>query len=77
MDEETLRRILKEELDPIKTDIKELKTGQEEIKNMLQDLEATNAKRHMETNLKLEEIKDLKQVTKENCYEIAKLKSVK
>jgi len=35
MDEETLRRILKEELDPIKTDIKELKTGQEEIKNML------------------------------------------
>jgi len=31
----------------------------------------------METNLKLEELKDLKQVTKENCYEIAKLKAVK
>jgi len=37
MDEETLRRVLKEELDPIKKDI----SG---IMNMIQDLEATNAK---------------------------------
>ena len=77
MDEDTLRQILKEELNPIRNDIKDLKTGQEEIKNMLQDLETTNANRHMETNLKLEELKELKQVTKENCYDIAKLKAVK
>lgn len=37
MEKETLRQILKEELNPIKNDIKNLKTGQKEIKNMLQD----------------------------------------
>jgi len=84
MDEETLRRILKEELNPIKkdiaemkNDIKDLKVGQEEIKSMLTNLESINANRHVEINLKLEELKDLKQVTKENCYDIAKLKAVK
>lgn len=77
MDEETLKRILKEELNPIKKGIENLEKGQEDIKNMIIDLETTNANRHMEINLKLEELKELKQVTKENCYDIAKLKSVK
>jgi len=65
------------ELKDIRTDIKDLKTGQEEIKNMFQELEGKNANRHIETNLKLEELEELKQVTKENCYDIAKLKAIK
>lgn len=91
MDEETLRRILKEELNPIKESIlnlekgqvnlekgqANLEKGQEVIIKILEDLEITNANRHMEINLKLEELKELKQVTKENCYNIAKLKAVK
>jgi len=81
MDENTLRSILKEELNeqlnPIKTSIASLEKGQKDIKNMIIDLEATNATRHSEISLKLEELKELKQVTKENCYDIAKLKAIK
>ena len=80
MDEEMLRRILKEELNPIKASIVKLEKNQEEFKNMLVDLEATNAIRHTEMSLKVEEkveeLKDLKKVIKENCYDIAKLKAV-
>ena len=77
MDEEMLRRILKEELKPIEIRISSLETGQEKIINMLQEIETTNANRHIEINSKIEELKELKQVTKENCYDIAKLKAVK
>ena len=84
MDEEMLRKILKEELKPIHSDIKEMKTDIKDIKQTLQEIESINANRHVEmtdelkqTNIKLDELKELKQVTKENCYDIAKLKAVK
>ena len=84
MDEEMLRKILKEELKPIHLDIKEMKTDIKDIKQTLQEIESINANRHVEmtdelkqTNIKLDELKELKQVTKENCYDIAKLKAVK
>jgi len=88
MDEETIKRlleeVLKEQLKPIKKDILDLKDGQlgikngtSEIKDMMVELEATNATRHTQISLKLEELKELKQVTKENCYDIAKLKAIK
>lgn len=102
MDENTLRKILKEELNPIEkrltnlessvssidsrltnlesnvsnlnSNMTVLKDGQEKIIKMLTDLESKNAGRHLETSLKIEE---LKQVTKENCYDIVKLKAVR
>ncbi len=88
MDEETLRRILKEELKPIETrlenlevNVAEIKTDVKEIKAMLIDLESTNATRHTETNLKIEELKrdmnKVEVVTSKNCFEIEYLKAVK
>ena len=81
---EALSKLLDEKLKPIHSDIKEmkidiknLKSGQEKLINKFDDLEAKNATRHIEINLKLDELKELKQVTKENCYDIAKLKAVK
>jgi|GEM_PF-1455691 hypothetical protein len=79
-----LRELLREELEPIKKDIKDLKQGQEDIKIAIQELEPKNANRHVEIaeelkkiNIKLDELKELKEVTKENCYDIAKLKAIK
>ena len=53
MDDETLRKILKEELSPIKNDVFSLKEGQqclkqgiEDIKAMIVEVEAKNATRH-------------------------------
>ena len=81
---QTLSSLLDEKLEPIIKDIKDLKTGQEDIKNSIQDLDPKNANRHVElmdeikqVNIKLAELKELKEVTKENCYDIAKLKSIK
>lgn len=87
MDKEILQALsslLDEKLEPIIKDIKDLKAGQEEIKNTIQELEPKNANRHVEiadelkkVNIKLEELKELREVTKENCYDIAKLKAIK
>ena len=53
MDDETLRKILKEELSSIKNDVFSLKEGQqslkqgiEDIKTMIVEVEAKNATRH-------------------------------
>ena len=78
---EALSNLLDEKLDqklgPIYNEIRDLKLGQEKLINKFDDLEAKNATRHTEINIKLDELKELKQVTKENCYDIAKLKAVK
>lgn len=69
---------------PIIKDVKELKAGQKDIKNSIQDLDPKNANCHLElvgeikqVNIKLDELKELREVTKENCYDIVKLKSIK
>lgn len=81
---QALSSLLDDKLEPIIKDIKELKAGQKDIKNSIQDLDPKNANRHVElmdeikqVNIKLDELKELREVTKENCYDIAKLKSIK
>ena len=74
---ESIRKLLKEELEPIKTDIKglkkgqsslkeqvqDLKTGQEEIKTMLGELDPKNATRHLELKDSIDQLrKDLSTV---------------
>ncbi len=74
---ESIRGILKEELEPIKTEIKELKEGQsslkeqvqnlkigqEEIKTMLGELDPKNATRHLELKDSIDQLrKDLSTV---------------
>ena len=84
MDKETLeaiRVLLKEELEPIKNDIKELKTGQEEIKELILELEPKNANRHLELKESIEELRqdltNVEIITSSNWNEIAKLKQTK
>ena len=74
---ESIRKLLKEELEPIKTEIKglkkgqsslkeqvqDLKTGQEEIKTMLGELDPKNATRHLELKDSIDQLrKDLSTV---------------
>ena len=74
---ESIRGILKEELEPIKSDIKglkegqsslkeqvqNLKIGQEEIKTMLGELDPKNATRHLELKDSIDQLrKDLSTV---------------
>lgn len=84
MDKETLeaiRVLLKEELEPIKNDIKELKTGQEEIKELILELEPKNANRHLELKESIEglrqDLTNVEIITSSNWNEIAKLKKAK
>ena len=84
MDKETLeaiRVLFKEELEPIKNDIKELKTGQEEIKELILELEPKNANRHLELKESIEELRqdltNVEIITSSNWNEIAKLKQTK
>lgn len=75
----SIREILREELDPIKLDIKELKEGQKEIKEMLGELDPKNANRHLELKDSIDQLrKDLSTVeivTASNYSDIARLKS--
>ena len=74
---ESIRGIFKEELEPIKSDIKglqkgqdslkeqveDLKTGQEEIKEILGELDPKNANRHLELKDSIDQLrKDLSTV---------------
>lgn len=74
---ESIRKLLKEELEPIKTEIKglkkgqsslkeqvqNLKIGQEEIKTMLGELDPKNATRHLELKDSIDQLrKDLSTV---------------
>ena len=70
MDEETLIRILDKKLEPIKNMIKDL-----EIKNAGQYIEMSKEIKQM--SAKLTELIGLKQVTKENYYDISNVKSYK
>ena len=85
---ESIRGILKEELEPIKTEIKELKegqiklqNGQKEIKEMLGELDPKNATRHLEIKDSIDQLrKDLSTVeivTASNYSDIARLNSAK
>ena len=85
---ESIRTILKEELEPIKLEIKGLKegqiklqNGQEEIKTMLGELDPKNANRHLELKDSIDQLrKDLSTVeivTASNYSDIARLKSAK
>ncbi len=85
---ESIRKLLKEELEPIKSEIKELKegqiklqNGQKEIKEMLGELDPKNATRHLEIKDSIDQLrKDLSTVeivTASNYSDIARLKSVK
>ncbi|MGO1370100.1 hypothetical protein [Senegalia sp. (in: firmicutes)] len=84
----SIRTILKEELDPIKSEIRELKegqvklqNGQKEIKEMIGELDPKNANRHLELKDSIDQLrKDLSTVeivTASNYSDIARLKSAK
>ncbi len=85
---ESIREILKEELEPITSDIKELKegqiklqNGQKEIKKLVGELDPKNANRHLELKESIDQLrKDLSTVeivTASNYSDIARLKSAK
>ena len=64
----------------IESDIRELKDGQKRIEEKIEtiyDQTANLSEFKTEVNIKLDELCDVENVTKLNCYEIAKLKSVK
>ena len=64
----------------IESDIRELKDGQKRIEEKIEtiyDQTANLTEFKTEVNIKLDELCDVENVTKLNCYEIAKLKSVK
>lgn len=64
----------------IESDIRELKDGQKRIEEKIEtiyDQTANLTEFKTEVNMKLDELCDVENVTKLNCYEIAKLKSVK
>lgn len=42
-----IREVIKEELQPLHNDIQELKQGQNDIKDMIRNLESTNANNHL------------------------------
>jgi hypothetical protein len=72
-DLQALRNLLKEELEPVKTKLDSI-----ELKlNSVHDQTAMLTEFRTEINIKLDELKELKEVTKENCYDIAKLKAIK
>ena len=67
-------------INSMESDIKELKDGQERIEEKIEtiyDQTANLTEFKTEVNMKLDKLCDVENVTKLNCYEIAKLKSVK
>lgn len=67
-------------INSMESDIKELKDGQKRIEEKIEtiyDQTANLTEFKTEVNMKLDELCDVENVTKLNCYEIAKLKSVK
>lgn len=67
--------------DRVEERLEKLEAGQEEIKNILQELEPLNASRHLELKQSIDDLrKDLSTVeivTASNYADIAKLKSIK
>ena len=77
---ETKMESMETKINSMESDIKELKDGQERIEEKIEtiyDQTANLTEFKTEVNIKLDELCDVENVTKLNCYEIAKLKSVK
>lgn len=73
-------KAMQSDLKSMQSDIKGLKEGQERIEKKLdgvveQTADLTEFRTLVKNNL--EELKAVEKVTKENCYEIAKIKSIK
>ena len=71
---------MKNDISGMKNDIDTLKKGQERIENKLdgvveQTADLTEFKTYVLS--KLEELNEVEEATKTNCYDIAKLKSIK
>ena len=83
MDEKILEILEELQLDikEIKTDIKDLKQGQEKIISKLDEVESVNANRHVEIMKDFNDIKDnlnnVEIITSKNWNDIARLKAVK
>ena len=70
---------LENKVDVLELDISKLKQVQERIEKKLDNVVKQTANLiefKTEVNTKLDALKEVKEVTKENCYEIAKIKSV-
>ena len=70
---------LENKVDVLEQDISTLKQVQERIEKKLDNVVEQTANLtefKTEVNTKLDSLKEVKEVTKENCYEIAKIKSV-
>ena len=77
---ETKINSMETKINSMEGDIRELKDGQERIEEKIEtiyDQTANLTEFKTEVNIKLDELCDVENVTKLNCYEIAKLKSVK
>ena len=77
---ETKMNSMETKINSMESDIKELKDGQERIEEKIEtiyDQTANLTEFKTEVNMKLDELCDVENVTKLNCYEIAKLKSVR
>ena len=73
-------RSLKEDVSTLKEDVLTLKEGQSRIESKLDgvvDQTADLTEFRTEMNMKLDSLKDIEDITKTNCYDIAKLRSIK
>lgn len=71
---------LKDEVKEIKDEVNSLKEGQNRIEKKLDAVVEQTAdliEFRTSVTIKLDELKEVEEVTKVNCYDIAKLKSVK
>lgn len=71
---------MQEQMNRLETKVNDLEKVQIRIENKLDGVVEQTAdltEFRTEINNKLEDLKEVKEVTKENCYEIAKIKAVK
>lgn len=77
---QVLSKLLDEKLKPINDRLENLEEGQKRIEKKLDGVvEQTADLTEFRTNVisRLEDLKEVEEVTKANCYEIAKLKIIK
>lgn len=70
---QSLSRMLDEKLDPIKNELNKIHKKIDGISEQTADLLEFRTK----VEVKLEELREVEEVTKVNCYDIAKLKAIK
>lgn len=72
---------IQDDMTGLKTDMQELKHGQENILDHITQLDTKNADRHIDIVREINEMKDnfndVEKITAKNWHEIAKLKSIK